>query len=112
MEGFRIGRPFPAVNIYELDDEILLTAELPGVSADELELSVANGMLTLKEVVESHLLCKRSGIVEVNVPLATGSGHSLCLRKSGTKTCTPSLTRACSSCIFPKLPRRNREKSR
>ncbi|MCA9028343.1 MAG: Hsp20/alpha crystallin family protein [Planctomycetaceae bacterium] len=48
MEGFRIGRPFPAVNIYELDDEILLTAELPGVSADELELSVANGMLTLK----------------------------------------------------------------
>ncbi len=48
MEGLRIGRPFPAVNIYELDDEILLTAELPGVSADELELSVANGLLTLK----------------------------------------------------------------
>ncbi len=47
-EGFRIGRPFPAVNIYELEDEILLTAELPGVSADELELSVANGLLTLK----------------------------------------------------------------
>ncbi len=50
MEGFRIGRPFPAVNIYELEDEILLTAELPGVSAEELDLSVANGLLTLKGV--------------------------------------------------------------
>ena len=48
MEGLRMGRPFPAVNIYELEDEILLTAELPGVSADELDLSVANGLLTLK----------------------------------------------------------------
>jgi len=50
MEGFRIGRPFPAVNIYELEDEILLTAELPGVSADELDLSVSNGLLTLKGI--------------------------------------------------------------
>ncbi|MBX3436127.1 MAG: Hsp20/alpha crystallin family protein [Planctomycetaceae bacterium] len=47
LEGFRIGRPFPAVNIYELEGEILLTAELPGVSVDDLELSVANGLLTI-----------------------------------------------------------------
>ncbi len=47
LEGFRIGRPFPAVNLYELKDEILITAELPGVSADDLELSVANGLLTM-----------------------------------------------------------------
>lgn len=47
LEGFRIGRPFPAVNIYELESEILLTAELPGVAADDLELSVANGVLTI-----------------------------------------------------------------
>ena len=47
-EGFRIGRPFPAVNIYELENEILLTAEMPGVSADDLDVSVYNGLLTLK----------------------------------------------------------------
>ncbi|MGD9856136.1 MAG: Hsp20/alpha crystallin family protein [Planctomycetaceae bacterium] len=47
LEGFRIGRPFPAVNIYELDDEILLTAELPGVAVEDLALSVANGLLTI-----------------------------------------------------------------
>jgi HSP20 family protein len=47
LEGFRLGRPFPAVNIFELKDEILLTAEVPGVSASDLELSVANGVLTI-----------------------------------------------------------------
>ena len=48
LEGFRVGRPFPMVNIYELDEEYLLTALLPGVSTDELELSVSGGMLTMK----------------------------------------------------------------
>lgn len=47
LEGFRLGRPFPAVNIYELEDEFLLTAQLPGVSADQLELSVAGGVVTM-----------------------------------------------------------------
>lgn len=47
LEGFRVGRPFPAVNIYDLDDEYLLTAQLPGVTADQLELSVAGGVLTM-----------------------------------------------------------------
>lgn len=48
LEGFRVGRPFPAVNLYELPDEFLLTAEVPGVLVDDLELSVANGLLSLK----------------------------------------------------------------
>ncbi len=47
-EGFRLGRPFPAVNIYELDTEYLLIALLPGVREDELELQVVNGVLTMK----------------------------------------------------------------
>jgi HSP20 family protein len=48
FEGLRIGRPYPPVNVYELDSEFLLTAELPGVRAEDLELSVANGQLTLR----------------------------------------------------------------
>ncbi|MFO1094763.1 MAG: hypothetical protein U0992_15870 [Planctomycetaceae bacterium] len=34
MEGVRAGRAYPAVNIYELDEEFLLTAELPGAKAE------------------------------------------------------------------------------
>lgn len=44
----RVERQFPPVNVYELDDEYLLTAELPGVVAKDLELSVSQGVLILK----------------------------------------------------------------
>lgn len=48
FHGIRISRQFPAVNLYELDDEFLLTAELPGVKAEDLELTIANGLLHIK----------------------------------------------------------------
>lgn len=57
FEGLRPGRHYPAVNLYDLDDEYLLTAELPGTKASELDLSVASGVLTMKGVrqVESSV---------------------------------------------------------
>lgn len=48
FEGLRIGRPFPAVNIYELQGEYLLTAELPGTRVEDLDLSVSGGVLKLR----------------------------------------------------------------
>jgi len=48
FEGLRFGRPYPPVNIYDLDGEFLLIAELPGMTVEELELSVADGVLTMK----------------------------------------------------------------
>jgi HSP20 family protein len=50
IDGLRVGRQFPPVNIYELDDEFLLTAEIPGARVEDLELSVAEGVVTLKGV--------------------------------------------------------------
>lgn len=46
--GIRFGRQYPAVNLYEVDNELHLTAELPGVKADELEITVADGILTIR----------------------------------------------------------------
>lgn len=54
MEGVRVGRPYPAVNIYELDDEYLLTAELPGTMVDDVELSVSEGLVTMKGTRRDH----------------------------------------------------------
>jgi HSP20 family protein len=48
FHGIRFGRQYPAINLYQLDDEYLLTAELPGMRADELDVSIAGGILTLK----------------------------------------------------------------
>ena len=38
----------PPVNVYELPDEYLITSELPGVEPTDLDLTVANGVLTLR----------------------------------------------------------------
>jgi len=46
--GLRLERQYPPVNLYELPNEFLLVAELPGVGTDSLELTFAGGVLTLK----------------------------------------------------------------
>lgn len=46
--GFRLERQFPPINLYELEAEYLLVAELAGISPDNLELTVSGGLLTLK----------------------------------------------------------------
>lgn len=47
FQGLRFGRQYPAINLYELDDEFLLTAELPGMSPDDLDVKIASGVLTV-----------------------------------------------------------------
>jgi len=39
---------FPAVNIYDYGDSVVLTAEIPGVKTEDLELTVVNDSVTLK----------------------------------------------------------------
>jgi len=48
FSGIRFGREYPQVNVYELEDALLLTAELPGTRPEDLEVLVADGVLTLK----------------------------------------------------------------
>jgi HSP20 family protein len=49
MERFQSGRRVrPAIDIYDTTDEILLLADLPGVSSDALSVSFDNGELTIE----------------------------------------------------------------
>lgn len=48
FENPRLGRPFPVLNLYDLGTEYLITAELSGCTAAELDLSVANGVVTMR----------------------------------------------------------------
>lgn len=48
FSGIRFGREYPQVNVYELENALLLTAELPGTRPEDLEVLVADGVLTLK----------------------------------------------------------------
>lgn len=48
MHGVQLRQQYPAVNLHELEEEFLLTAELPGTRADELEVTLTNSTLTIK----------------------------------------------------------------
>lgn len=48
IQGVRMGRPYPAINLYKLENEYLLTAELPGTRGEDLEITIAGGILTIK----------------------------------------------------------------
>ncbi|HSM04066.1 MAG TPA: Hsp20/alpha crystallin family protein [Longimicrobiales bacterium] len=42
------GNWLPAVNVEETAEELLLTAELPGMTTDDIELELENNILTLR----------------------------------------------------------------
>jgi HSP20 family protein len=42
------GSWYPAVDIYEKDDKVVIMAELPGMEKKDISLDFKNGMLTLK----------------------------------------------------------------
>ena len=48
FQGLRFGRQYPPVNLYELPDEYLIIAEVPGVRSEDLELAITNGVLSMK----------------------------------------------------------------
>ena len=42
------NNPFPALNLYETEDAYVLTAEVPGVAPEELEISLEGATVTLR----------------------------------------------------------------
>ena len=60
FQGVRPGRQYPAINVHELPDAFLLTAELPATTPEDLELTITSGVLTIsgrreeKEIAEER----------------------------------------------------------
>jgi HSP20 family protein len=72
------GLQFPSVDLYQTDDEVVVKAALPGLKADEVQISVTGDVLTLKgetrqkhEVNEKayHLREQRYGAFERRIML-------------------------------------------
>ncbi len=70
----------PAFDLYETEDEVVVKANLPGMKAEDVQISVTNGILTLRGEVKQetekkeatwHLFERRSGAFERSVSLPT-----------------------------------------
>ena len=48
LQTWRLARPYPAVNLYDAGAEYILTALLPGMAPEELDLSITGESLTMK----------------------------------------------------------------
>ena len=59
----RSARPFPGINLWRGDDSLYLTTELPGVSTDDLEISVVGDLLKLSGTLPPPVENRSDGIV-------------------------------------------------
>jgi HSP20 family protein len=48
ISQLRLTRVFPAVNLHDSGDDYVLTAQLPGIGPEDVELSITGDTLTLK----------------------------------------------------------------
>jgi HSP20 family protein len=48
LHNWRLHRAFPALNLYDAGDRYVLTAELPGLTAEDIDLAITGEMLTLR----------------------------------------------------------------
>jgi len=72
LSGATAPQGFPAINVYAHQDGIVITAELPGVNEDDLDISVHRDTVTLRgerqdQISEAggyHRRERRSGLFE------------------------------------------------
>ncbi len=48
LQPWRVMRQFPAINLYDTGDRYVLSAQLPGMTPEEVELSITGETLTIK----------------------------------------------------------------
>lgn len=76
--GLSALAPVPALDMAEKDKEYLLTAELPGMKEDDVEISIADGMLTLSGEKREEAERKEEGFLLSERRYAPSSGASRC----------------------------------
>jgi HSP20 family protein len=48
LQPWRLARPFPPINLYDTGDRYVVTAQLPGVAPEDVELAITGETLTLR----------------------------------------------------------------
>lgn len=91
-------RSYPAVNLFEKDDQLVLKSEVPGIDKKDLDISLENDVLTIKgelgkgckEDVKFHRQERSKGIFQrsVKLPYQVDSEKVLAKLENGILTVT------------------------
>jgi HSP20 family molecular chaperone IbpA len=68
------GTGWPRVDMDETDEEIRITAELPGVDKDNIDVSVADERVTVRGEKKEHEEKKGKGILITSIAITQGFG--------------------------------------
>jgi HSP20 family molecular chaperone IbpA len=90
MAGF-----WPQVDVTETDKEVKVCAEIPGVDAKDIDVSVEEGTHTIKARKSTSSKRRRKGFIEWSAVTARSSAQFLCRRKSMNRKPKPSSRNAC-----------------
>ncbi|MFN7035280.1 MAG: Hsp20/alpha crystallin family protein [Bellilinea sp.] len=96
LEGWR-GYDWLALDMYQTRDEVVVKAVLPGVKPEDIHVTVANGVLTIRgEVKEEkvnedatyHIRERRSGLItrSIQLPVAVNVDHAKAEYENGILT--------------------------
>ena len=59
LNSLRVQRGYPAVNLYDAGDRYVLMAQVPGMLAEDLDLSITGDTLTMKGERKRAEGCRR-----------------------------------------------------
>ena len=101
QQGLPQGWSSPALEVHQSDDAVEITAELPGVKEDDIDLTIEDGVLTLRgekrssKTDEAHGYSERSyGRFERSISLPTNIDEEKCAADFRDGVLTITLPRA------------------
>ena len=77
----------PPIDVHETADEYVITAELPGLGRDDLEIQVHDGQLTISGARRERT-CRASSTIASSAATAASAARSSC-RFPSTATASP-----------------------
>jgi HSP20 family protein len=86
----------PAIDVVETDKEIELTAELPGLEEKDVQINLADNVLTIRGEKKSERDEKNKDYMSWSAATARSTEPWSCLLVSTTTRSRPPSTRACS----------------
>ncbi len=102
LQAWRLARHEPSINLYDGGDRYFLSAQLPGMNPEDLDLSITGETLTLRESGSGRKGCPTKATAARSVRSGAGPGRCRCRIGWIVGRLRPASLRACSRSRCPR----------